>query len=239
MFLHFPLLPTIPSFVSLPSRLTPFLPQILGPESGHDVGFVVSQSYNKKTGHRKRSYSTVKPLADAWGLKVEHSCHKYDPECAARKIREYVENGGTKEIVLGWVRPLDSSLFLPLEFFLLSPDAVPFRSQKGMMIGDIAAALGVNPAPHYPGARFVLPFPPLPSPHKLTVSRSPASTPSGQSKTASSSRKRRKTVPASPTPPPSLPVAVLEGPAAEALLDVPSPVMALPQKEEITAVRRG
>ncbi|GAA5874596.1 hypothetical protein JCM8547_002199 [Rhodosporidiobolus lusitaniae] len=103
------------------------LRKILGPDSAHNLGLVVSQSYNKKTGHRKRSYSTVEPLAEDWGLKVDHECYKMDPECAARKVREYVEAGGTGEVVIAW---------------------------KGMMIGAIASALGVQDVPHYPMNRY-------------------------------------------------------------------------------------
>ncbi|GAA5917633.1 hypothetical protein JCM6882_001997 [Rhodosporidiobolus microsporus] len=105
------------------------LRKLLAPSSAHTIGLIISQSYNKKTGHRKRSFDTISPLAEDWGLEVDHECYKMNPECTARKVREYVEAGGEGDVVIAW---------------------------KGMMIGAIAKALGVENPPHYPGNRYDL-----------------------------------------------------------------------------------
>ncbi|GAA6017629.1 hypothetical protein JCM10207_001229 [Rhodosporidiobolus poonsookiae] len=98
------------------------LSKILGPESHHNVSLIVSQSYNKKTAHRKRSYLTVEPLAEAWGLDVSHACYKFDAECAVKTVKDYIAAGGTGDIVMSW---------------------------KATTIRPIAEGLGVVDPPHY------------------------------------------------------------------------------------------
>ncbi|GAA6033799.1 hypothetical protein JCM8097_000347 [Rhodosporidiobolus ruineniae] len=103
------------------------LRKLLSRDNGYNLGLILSQSYNAKTSHRKRSYDTVVPLAEDCGLEIDHECYKYDAECAAGKVKRYLEEGGKGDVVLSW---------------------------KASTIGPIARLLGVEDPPHYPRNRY-------------------------------------------------------------------------------------
>ncbi|PRP76033.1 phosphoglycerate mutase family protein [Planoprotostelium fungivorum] len=108
------------------------LPNVFGTKSLYNIGYIMAQEY-KKDGGRDRPFLTVSPLAKSLGLKVDVSCNRDDAACVKKAVAAYqkTQKGSKhpKNILICW--------------------------EHGALT-QVASALGVSPAPKYPGSHFDL-----------------------------------------------------------------------------------
>ena len=75
---------------------------MFGARSHHNVGLIIAQDFNERTGVRERPYQTVKPLADDLGLEVHTDCKRDDPHCIRELVAEFAKRS-KKDVLICWV----------------------------------------------------------------------------------------------------------------------------------------
>lgn len=80
-----------------------FRSQKLGAGGKHNIGLIMAESYNRKTGTRSRPYYTVNPVAKDLGLKVDTSCERDDAQCVRRVVKAFAKTSD-KDVLICWVR---------------------------------------------------------------------------------------------------------------------------------------
>lgn len=68
-------------------------------EDGHAIDFVLAQDF-KPNGKRRRPYETVKPLARALDIPLDHTCDRDDTPCVVRKIQRHADHAGENVLVV-------------------------------------------------------------------------------------------------------------------------------------------
>lgn len=74
------------------------LRSVFGPD-GRAIDFVLAQDF-KPNGKRRRPYETVKPLARALDIPLDHTCDRDDTQCIVGKIKRHADRNGENVLVV-------------------------------------------------------------------------------------------------------------------------------------------